>query len=585
MLIVDAGTGRWLDHLDELPAPPAALALTHFFRDHAAGAVDAARAGIPVFVAQGEQDILGDPNQHFRQRETYIIYDNQWDLFAPIEPVPIAGLLRDHDTIQLAGMDVEILPLSGVTTTQIGLSFCRGGDRLICAGEAIHSPGRLARLAPLQYNYNDLPGAGNCYASAHDLRQGDFSALLPSLGDPILSNVDDALAQLQDSLRHLVADRPGTTELMDEAESDELTRVTDHVYLTTRSGSINWFLISESGKAMVIDYGYRLSSTASNYSRRYTRRAAFHSIEPLKRQFGIERIDVALISHFHDDHVCGVPLLQRQFDTQCWSAENFADLIADPFAHCFPCTWPEPLRVDRRIGLEETVEWEEFSFHFAPMSGHTRFASLIGFEADGKRYAHTGDQYFFQNGVHNWADNVVMQNHVYRNGALLDGYDQSGGWMLEWRPDIVISGHQPPMHTDDGYFRLIEQFTDQYRCMHRRAMVLEEDEVHFDLDSWGGWIWPYRSHRSTPEAIELTVTVRNPFPHVADLEVILQGPERWQGTRATLKAEPRVEVSCRLQITPSGPCQRQPVAVDLVANGQPFGQVAEALISIGGDRF
>ncbi|MBC8075603.1 MAG: MBL fold metallo-hydrolase, partial [Chloroflexales bacterium] len=37
-LIVNAGTGQWLDALAELPQPPAALLCTHFFRDHSAGA-------------------------------------------------------------------------------------------------------------------------------------------------------------------------------------------------------------------------------------------------------------------------------------------------------------------------------------------------------------------------------------------------------------------------------------------------------------------------------------------------------------------------------------------------------------------
>lgn len=104
-LIVDAGTGRWLEHVAELPQPPAALLLTHYFRDHAAGAVAAARAGIPVYVPEGEKAILADPGQHFRERETYVIYDNLWNLFAPIEGVPIAGVLRDYETLRLAGLE------------------------------------------------------------------------------------------------------------------------------------------------------------------------------------------------------------------------------------------------------------------------------------------------------------------------------------------------------------------------------------------------------------------------------------------------------------------------------------------------
>ena len=110
MLVIDAGTGRWLDHLSELPAEPAALALTHYFRDHAAGAGPAAARGIPVYVPEHERAVLADPGQHFRARETYVIYDNLWNLFAPIEPVAVAGLLRDYDRMRLAGLEVEVIP-------------------------------------------------------------------------------------------------------------------------------------------------------------------------------------------------------------------------------------------------------------------------------------------------------------------------------------------------------------------------------------------------------------------------------------------------------------------------------------------
>src|ERR1051326_8413070 len=118
MLIVDAGTGRWLESLDTLPAPPAALVCTHYFRDHSAGAVRATERGIPVYVPEYEEAIFADPVQHFRQRETYIIYDNLWDLYAPIEPVAVAGLLRDYDRLTLAGVELKVLPLPGVTISQ-----------------------------------------------------------------------------------------------------------------------------------------------------------------------------------------------------------------------------------------------------------------------------------------------------------------------------------------------------------------------------------------------------------------------------------------------------------------------------------
>lgn len=588
-VIVNAGTGQWLAHLDELPARPVAVACTHFFRDHSSGALTAAHAGIPIYVPEGEREIFANPAQHFRQRDTYIIYDNYWDLFAPIEAIPIAGVLRDYDHIHLAGLDLDVLPLPGVTLTQCGLLFSMNGQRIACCGEAIHSPGRIARIAPLQYNYNDLGGAVNVYYAAADLRERKPDVLLPSLGQPILSQADDALAQLQASMKTLCAGRQWELGQIN-AESRQPTQITEHVWMAAGTSSINWFILSKSGKALVLDYGYheRHGVLNANYAKPYRRRAVLHSMRWLKQQFGIDRIDVALISHFHDDHVCGVPLLQRLYNTECWATETFADLLASPEKHNFPCDWPQPIRIDKRIRDDETVQWEEYTFHFAPMNGHTRFSSLIGFEADGKKFAHTGDQYFFrkqsgewENNPVNWAELEVFQNHVYRNGALLDGYALSGEWLKRWRPDIILTGHQSPMHTNDDFFALVDRWSHEYANLHRNAMALNDDEAHFNLDSWGGWIWPYRTVLATPTTATVKVTVRNPLPHAAKLEVKLVGPTGWRGTSATISAPARAEVSCELQITPNGTCYLQPFAVDLTADGQPFGQVAEALMTVG----
>jgi len=590
MIFIDAGTGRWVEHLKELPLPPAALLCTHYFRDHSAGAVPAARAGIPVYVPEGDRQLLADPVEYFRSRQTYIVYDNIWELHAPIEGVPLAGVLRDYETVRLAGLEIEVVPLPGVCVFQCGFKIRVADRTLVFCGEAIHSPGRLARVAPLQYDYNGLPGVVPCYRSAERLRRLRPDVLLPSLGEPMLTQTGEALAQLQAALKNLCAGRPELQPVLNSTREDGIKPVTENVWLSVFATAKTTFVRSRSGKVLAIDYGYNVHDFPlfSNVPER--KRALLHSLDGLEKHFGTRRIDTVLVSHFHDDHVCGIPTLQRLFDTQCWVPENFADLLAHPEAHCFPCNWPVPIRVDRRLPLQEKVQWEEFTFHFAPMSGHTRFAALIGFEADGQRFAHTGDQYFFQRGwgedaVPPFANNPVSQNHVYRNGALLDGYAQSTAWMLDWKPDIVVQGHQQPFFTDADFFRRIEDWTHKYEKLHRAVMPLGDEEAHFNLDSWGGWIWPYRTHLPEPASATVRVTVRNPLPRNASLTVALAGPAGWRGSSATLQAEARAEVSCELQITPAGFCRRQPFAVELTADGQPFGQVAEAFLTVGGAEF
>ena len=605
-VIVDAGTGEWVPSAGQLPAKPVALLCTHFFRDHSAGAAVAAKElGLQIYVPEQEVDLFREPTEHFRRRGTYVIYENYWNHFAPIVPIPVSGVLRDYERITIAGIEFEVVPLPGATMGQVGFAFTVPGTslRAVCSGETIHSPGRVPRVSPLQYNYNDLMGAVEVYYSAGDLRRRGVDVLLPSLGIPIIEEADRALEQLQESMTALCADRPTEAGVLASDDDPVLVRVTDHVWQATRANASSFFLISDKGTALALDYGYH--DTRVMYSLPLSwepiRRPLLHTLDALQEQVGVSHIDVVIPSHFHDDHISGIPILQRLQGTQCWVTDAFADLLAEPEASAFPCTWPQPIRIDRTIREADTVSWEGFTFRFAPMSGHTRFSSLIGFEADGVRFAHTGDQYHFQSAaslarheiarlprdkaVRDWTGIVPGNNHVYRNGARLDGYAQSGGWLKEWHPDIVIGGHWPPFITNQDFFGLIDQKTREYEGVHRAAMPLGEDETHFDLDSWGGWLWPYRLLLQPGDTGAVRATVRNPLPRAATLEVRLVGPADWQGSSATLHAEPRAEVSCDLTIIPSGPCRRQPIAIELHADGRPFGQVAEAVVTVGSPRW
>ena len=605
VLVVDAGSGRWLKHLDELPAPPTALACTHFFRDHAAGAAAAARAGIPVHVPEVELPLFTDPLLHFQQRETYVAYENYWHHFAPVGAIPVAGVLRDYERQSLGGVTVEIVPLPGVTVGQIGLAVRRGGRLIVACGETIHSPGRVARLAPLQWGYNDLEGAIAVVGSVRELRRRAPDVLLPSLGTPIVDDPDGALHELETALGDLAWDRVGPAAGVQPVPDStvvrglrpgvgELERVSDHVWRSTEAGAASTFVGSESGEALAIDYGYNLARGVVSdqvVGRPTTRRALLHSLDGLERALCTRRVAVVLVSHYHDDHVAGIPLLQRLQGTECWAAESFARILESPQDYAFPCTWHVPIRVDRELALGSTTRFHEIELTLGPaFSGHTRFAALIGFVADGVRYAHTGDQYhgtFSWDPVHeaDWTRDVIAPNEVYRNGMLLDGYRRSARWLLDWRPDVVLTGHQRAFTTDDVFYERVTEHAQRLEDAHRRLMPLGDDEAHFDADSWGGWIRPYRTFLSDPGPAVVTVTVRNPLPRAARLDVSLVVPEGWGGGSASVEAGAREEAICELTLTAPTHCRRRPIAVDLVVAGHPYGQVAEALVTVGGDGF
>ena len=107
------------------------------------------------------------------------------------------------------------------------------------------------------------------------------------------------------------------------------------------------------------------------------------------------------------------------------------------------------------------------------------------------------------------------------------------------------------------------------------------------MDSRAAWIEPYRVQMGSAERIEFTVHVRNPYPNSAKIILRAIVPEAWESEDVTVELESRSEGATSIFVDP-GPgsvCRRQPVAVELISPDRSFGQMAEALVTIGFDRF
>ncbi len=151
--------------------------------------------------------------------------------------------------------------------------------------------------------------------------------------------------------------------MLEVAGHDRVEQLSASVWRSTQANAASHFIIGNSGQALAIDYGYWYASGSGAlnaeldpypilipaYSFLERRRPLLHSLQPLREQAGVEDIAAILTTHYHDDHVCGIPLLQRLRDTPCWAPANFARLLAEPAAHRFPCTWPQPIRSTARL--------------------------------------------------------------------------------------------------------------------------------------------------------------------------------------------------------------------------------------------
>lgn len=581
---INAGTGEWLDYLSEIPADVRALLCTHYFRDHTEGALEAAKRGISIGAPYWERSLFADAEAHFRRRETYIIYDNIWDLYGPIESIPVDTWLMDWDRIGVAGIEFAVVPTPGVTPGAVSLLATVDGERVLFCGELIHSKGKLARVAPLQYNYNDLPGAFALLASVSDVRPLATSVLAPSMGPALIPEPEDALSALEDSIRSMIAGRPGYLEHARKCVDDDVDQITPHLYKSRNGVASSYFVVSESGKVLAIDYGYNGTvSQGASYPYPRNRRSRLHGLEALRRETGIDSINTVVVTHFHDDHVAGIPLLQRLYGTRCWAAENFAFILQDPSRYAFPCTWPEPIDVEPQP-VNTPIRWEEYEIVLHPMSGHTRFSTAVELSVDGETVLATGDQYFLQDFDPD-GNKPAMHNHVYRNGATLTSFDESQRMLDDVEPTLVLPGHGDAYRYTENHRRRFADYAADYRAFHERILPLQEP--NFGVDGRGGWLVPYRTRLDAARTIRYVAHVRNPYPTRHELQLRIVGPNGIAGKVETvsLPGGGEAEVEIPLELPPGTTCRRMAVGLEMRAGTRPFGLIAEALVTVGHQEF
>jgi glyoxylase-like metal-dependent hydrolase (beta-lactamase superfamily II) len=590
LVVVNAGTGRAADHLEELDAQgDLTVLLTHHFRDHTDGAIRFAEVGAEILGPYWDKEYLTDPDQHFRERQIWNSYDNRWDRFSPVRPIPVSGWMMDYETRRITGLEWEVIPTPAQSQGAATYIVTLNGQRIAFVGETICGPGRTGRIAPLQYNYNDLTGASNLWHSATRILSAKPDLLLPSIGEPS-PDPDASISELKVNLRKFDKIQPGIAGTMKERDGDDIEEILPHLIRGRHANAQTHFVLSESGKVLALDFGYNSARYFSpQKSHVSNRRAILHSIDALKNRYGIERIDTLLITHFHDDHVNGVPVIQRLFDTEVWAGENFAPILESPPVYDRPCLWHEPIPVARHLPLGETFYWEEIPITLHPMAGHTRFSTLVCMEIDGTRVAHTGDQIFFRD-----SDNLpygpnsrYFTNHVYKNGLDIGCYKDSYEHLERFRPELILTGHTPPYRPDERWYEMLHQGAQDFDDVHLSLMSLEDDDIHFGAESQGAKLKPYQVLCPECGPIELGGWVLNPFPSRQRARLQLIGPDGWESKPVEIELESREQKTIHVTISPPPDtrCRRQPVGLDLSVGDRSFGQVSEALITIGHPLF
>jgi glyoxylase-like metal-dependent hydrolase (beta-lactamase superfamily II) len=576
-VLVDFGSGAVLDRLDELGVERVTdVLVTHHHRDQVQGLARAAAAGIRIWVPPVEEELVADMSRRWETRQLDNDYDVRQDRFSLLETVPVTGTVAEYRTQRYGGVDAYALPTPGHTVGSVTYLVELDGRRLAFSGDLLYGDGKVWSLAATQWTYTGVEGLAATILSSAALLEREPDVLLPSHGGPI-EDPAAAVALARERLQGLVDLKHDVGWDLGRWLREPWVPVTPHLLRNRTSFGASYALLSDSGAALLVDFGYDHATGLAWGTERTTRRPLLTSIDALRRDHGVERVEVVVPTHYHDDHVAGINLLREVEGTQLWAPESFADVLERPSRYDLPCLWFDPIPVDRRLPVGEPFAWHEYEVTTYPLPGHTLYAVAIAVGADGKRLLFTGDQ----QAVYGGEDGPDVLNYQYRNRFRIDDFVASARLYRELQPDVILSGHWLPREVTPGYLDRLLADGERVAELHRELLPLEE--VDFGAEGVGARIEPYRSAVAPGGTVSLAVTVRNPLAEAATAVVSLVVPAGWpQQPPLELELTGRAEAVVRFEVVAgSEPAPRARVAADLTVAGRPFGQQAEALVDVG----
>jgi glyoxylase-like metal-dependent hydrolase (beta-lactamase superfamily II) len=569
-VLIDFGSGEVLDALAEIGVDKVSdILITHHHRDQLQGLKIANERNIPVWVPHQEQDLIAEADELWQRREILNNYNNRQDRFSILHSVAIAGTLKDYSNCTFNGREYEIIPTPGHTTGSISISTTIDHEKLCFSGDLIYPGGKLWSLAATQWSYNGGEGIPHHILSLLCLKEQNFHYLLPSHGERIASMV--AIDELVEKLSRLMKLRKQNPRLFLLRENP-YEKITEHVLFNRTSMANSYVLLSESKKALLIDFGYDFMAGVAAGSDRSSRRPWLYTIPKLMGDYGVTKIDACIPTHYHDDHVAGFNLLKEVYHTRILCPDNFAYLLEHPKKYDLPCLWYDPITVDERLPINQTVQWEEYKITLHPLPGHTLYAVAIEFEADGKKILCTGDQYADGDGL--------FCNYVYKNKFEFDDFIKSAQLYQKIKPDIILSGHWMKLEYSKEYQKELEELGNAIEELHHE--ILPEDEFFLNKEDFPAVIYPYQETIEQGKTFPLQIKVTNPYHSKKTVKARLILPQGFSGKNYfEADAQPGETVEFETEIkAPDQSQRRQRIACDITFDDIRFGEQAEMLVTV-----
>jgi glyoxylase-like metal-dependent hydrolase (beta-lactamase superfamily II) len=575
-IAIDFGTGMALEVAAALGLTITDILMTHHHRDQAQGLPLAVDRGIRIHVPPVEVDLFTSVDEMWQGTRVFNNYNLRQERFSLLESVPVTGAVAEYRSSSYGGVDVFTLPTPGHTMGSVSYLIERDESLIAFTGDLIYAPGKVWSMAATQWSYSDQDGPAMVVLSALQLADREPRMLYPSHGEPMIGR--ESLHRLASVMQEYVDSKRSYPWDLADRLRNPFRPISPHLLLNRSSMSCSYVLLSESGEALVIDFGYDMTTGILNETERAARRPWLASLPALREQFGVTGISVGLPTHYHDDHVAGFPLLRDVEGTQLWIPSNFAHVLAEPSRYDLPCLWFDAIAADRILPTGEPFTWNEYTITPHELPGHTLYAVAYQLEVDGVTVLFTGDQ---QEGLGGRDGRRDIMNYQYRNRFALGDYRRSAALYRRLAPGLIATGHWAPREVDDAYLDYLAgegEFVDDIH-----ARLLPREDIVLPVDGQAARISPFFSTAAPGERVRFAVSISNPLAGRESASVTLALPAGWSAEPALARVELDAgetgelffEVTIGTRVS-----RRQRLAADVTIGALRLGQHTEAIVDV-----
>lgn len=591
-LLIDCGSGAVLDALPALGVKQVDWVLfTHHHRDQCYGAGRLVSHGARLAVPEHERFLFEQASEYWQQKRIYDNYNDRNTFFSVGENLPVSESLVDYENFTWGPYTFFALPTPGHSLGSISLVVEIDGTKVAFTGDLVHDGGKLYQLHALENDYGDLSGANWTAQSLASLNKREIVIALPSHG-PVICDPAGCFRQLDERIHRLFALQPDRLkeQFMHEVRMEQLS---EHLLWGTRATCSNFYVVrSDSGKALFIDYPYpsvTMFHIALHTPEPFSRlRFIEHHLDELKEDWGVVSFDVVVPTHIHDDHICGVPFLQKHHGTECWALEDVAKVLEAPAEWNTPCLYPDPIRIDRRFRDGQRFEWEGFSFEIVFYPGQTEFHSAILGEIDGKRVLFSGDSTYPMERYNPDREGEWMANGILRNSLTLSMHRKCADEFDRLRGELLCPGHGPVCDIPPEAYAAHREFVEKKEQIYKELLPEPAD---LGIDLFWARLLPYQHEIEPGGSCRYKLELRNSFGEdcrflarlgcgTLAVEVTPEAQELalGEGEKGFVEFEVAVPAGS------GGENRRHLLTSEISVNGKSHGPVAEAVVRSTGIR-